>query len=151
MRAEEISKYRSKKMKKHWMTLIIIFAFAVMALAQNPLPIKFSYQYVKKSDSDNIKLIVQNISKKTFYYSIAIQGRNDTGWVSLLSDINSLGQNEFLSLKPLTPGSKIVKYTSMKRIWYIYEYYKISKIRFGAMYYEKKNFDSKGGIIYIDP
>ena len=66
--------------------------------------IKFTYHYTNKNDSDDIKLIVRNLSRvNTYYYSIAVEGLTDTGWIGLNADINSLGQNDFWVLKPIEP------------------------------------------------
>lgn len=119
---------------------------------QNKLPMQFTYQYVNKNDSDKVKLIAKNVSpNKTFYYSIAVQGLADTGWVGLLSDINSLGQNDFWALKPIKPHTCITKYVSKKKVLFVYAYYKIRKIRFNLVYYEKKDFESKSKNIYLPP
>src|SRR5215216_5740486 len=127
--------------------MIIILPYNSFVV-QEKIPIKFSYQYLGKNH-DTIKLSVENVSKRTYYYSIALQGYIDTAWVPLLSDINSLGENEFLVLKSLKPGSRAAKEISKKRINYLYSFKKIKKIRFGVMYYEKQDLDSKGDIIYL--
>lgn len=133
--------------------LILLFnVFIGMASTQKESPIKFSYQYIKKNDSDNVKLIVENVlSTKTFYYSIGVEGLTDTGWVGLNADINSLGVNEFWALKAIKPRSKVIKTVSKKRIFHLYKYYKITKIKFGVTYFEKKDFSSKSETIYLPP
>jgi hypothetical protein len=107
-------KYCEMKITKQLIT-ILLFSISLQNIskAQNNPPISFRYEYPDKNDLDKIKLIVENTSPtKTFYYSIALQVYNDTAWFPLLSDINSLGTNEFFVLKPIKPRSKIVKYVS---------------------------------------
>ena len=126
--------------------------FPSLVIAQNQDPIKFSYQYLRKGDSNDIKLIVQNnSSKRTFYYSVSLASLVDTGWVTLLSDIDALGQKEFLALLPIKAGQKVIKKVSKKRIISLYQTYPIKKVRFGVMYYEKPTLESKGEIIYLPP
>ena len=134
---------------------MILFGFLNLCLfassvAQSRLPIKFAYSY-SKNDSNTIILIVHNLSSKTFYYSIALSGFIANKWEPLLSDLNSLGVNEFTALKPLLGKSKVVKTVSKKYIYYIYGHTKMSKIRFGVMVYKKRDFDSNGDIIFIEP
>ena len=69
----------------------------------------------------------------------------------LLSDINSLGKNEFLALRPLRPQEKIAKFVSQKKIFAGYKHEKFKKFRFGVMYYEQKSLKSIGNIIYLKP
>jgi len=129
--------------------LLISICFYFASTAQNKSPITFTGNYSNKNNLDDIKLVVENkSSEKTFYYSIVLEGYNDTTWVPLLSDINSLGINEFLALKPLKPKNKAVKNVSKNKIFRLYKYY---KIRFGVMYYEKQDLKSKGEIIYLPP
>jgi len=73
------------------------------------------------------------------------------GWVSLISDINSLGQNGFVALKALKPKNAIVKCISKKKILFIYAYNKPQKIRFSLMYYKKRDFETEGEIIELPP
>lgn len=138
-------------MKKYLLLIILNYAFADIADAQKQ-PIKISYQYLKENDFDNIKLIVENVSfTKTVYYSIGVEGLIDTGWIGLNADINSLGMNEFWALKPIKPKSKAGKYVSKKKIFNLYRVKKITQIRFGVTFFEKKNFDSKSITIYLPP
>ena len=138
-------------MKKYFL-LLLLSIFYYVSSSQVLRPIKFSYKYLKNSDSDLIKLTVRNVSNnKTFYYSIALQGNSDTGWVSLLSDINSLGMNEFLFLKPIKPDQKVSKQVSKRRIIFLFKYYKIKKIKFGVMYYPSRDFAAKSEIIFLPP
>ncbi len=132
--------------------LSIALIFIYEHFTQKKLLIKFTYQYANKNDSNNIKLIVENTSStKTFFYSIGVGALTDTGWVGLIADINSIGQNGFLSLKPIRYKSTAIKNVSKKQILFIYSYYKPKKIRFNVIYYEKKDFESKGEIIYSMP
>lgn len=138
-------------MKKYFLLLILINAFPGVADAQKP-PIKFAYRYVKKNDSDNIKLFIENASStKTIYYSIGVEGLTDTGWIGLNADINSLGMNEFWVLKPIKPKSKTGKDVSKKRIFNLYRVKRITQIKFGVTFFEKKDFSSKSETIYLPP
>lgn len=139
---------------KKYITFTIVFwnLFLINAIAQSKHPISFAYMDAKSNDSDTIKLSIRNLSKdKTFFYSISVSGLTDTGWVVLNSDINSIGQNDFLVLKPLKPNKKYIKSISKKKIFFIYAYYRPQKIRFSLMYYEKQDFESEGGIIELPP
>jgi len=132
--------------------LIFSFLTCNILVAQDTSEIKFSYRYLNKRDSSHdIKLTVENQSKKTIYYSIALQGYTNSGWKPLLSDINSLGTNDFLVLKLLKPKAKEIKIVSKKKINNRYKHYNINKIRFGIMFYEKQDLKSKGQIKYLDP
>lgn len=136
-------------MKKYILLIIFLEAFGGAVYAQNGSPIKFSYRYVNK-DSDSIQLKIENESTvKTFYYVIGIQGLTDTGYVGLVADINSLGKNDFLALKPLHHKSNSTKSVSKRKIYYLYNQKNIKKLRFEVTYYEKKDFDSKSQIIYL--
>lgn len=84
---------------------------------------------------------------KTLYYAISVSGLTDTGWVVLNSDINSIGKNDFLALKPLKPKSTNIKCISKNKILFIYSYYNPKKIKFSLMYYQKKDFETEGKII----
>jgi len=138
-------------MKKYILLIILFEAFGGILYAQKESPIKF-YQHVNGKDADNIQLKVENVSNvKTFYYTIGVQGLTDTGYVGLVADINSLGQNEFLVLKPLHPKSNAIKSVSKKRIYDIYNQKHIRKLKFEVSYYEKKDFNSKSQVIYLTP
>lgn len=129
---------------------ILFTTFIGSAEAQKDIPIKFWSQYVKKTDSDNVKLMIENLSSaKTYYYSVGVEGLTDTGWVGLNADINSLGMNEFLTLKPIRPKSQIVKAVSKSRIFFLYKYHNIIKIRFGITYFEKNDFNSRNKSIFL--
>lgn len=139
-------------MKKFLLLIILFETFGGIIYAQKESPIKFNCQYVNKTDSDNIQLKVENLSNvKTFYYAIGVQGLTDTGYVGLVADINSLGQNEFLTLKPLPPKSNVLKSVSKERIYYLYNQKHIKQLRFEVTYYEKKDLNSGSQIIYLTP
>lgn len=133
-------------------TLLMLFIFvSIVSTAQNKKDLAFSAEFKMGSIDDIIVLNVKNVSSRTYYYFISAAGLTDTGWVSLISDINSLGQNGFVALKPLKSKSTVVKYISKKKILFIYAYYKPRKIRFSLMYYEKQDFESEGKIIELPP
>lgn len=139
-------------MKKYTILAIMFFNLCLGCAAQPKQPINFTCSYAKANDSDNVKLIVKNLlPDKTFYYAISVAGLTDTGWAVLNSDINSIGQNDFLVLKPLKSKSTVVKYISKKKILFIYTYYKPRKIRFSLMYYKKQDFETEGKIIDLPP
>jgi hypothetical protein len=132
--------------------MILFEAFAGIVYAQQEAPIKFGYQYVNKKDADNVQLKLENVStEKVFYYVIGVQGLTDTGYVGLVADINSLGKNDFLAIKPLLPKSSVTKSVSKRRMYYLYNQKNIKKLRFEVTYYEKRDFDSKSQIIYLHP
>jgi hypothetical protein len=142
-------------MKRYIIALTLLSCYWEVMRAQNvgskPLVV-FSYQYPDKNDSDKVKLIVKNISPdRTLYYTIGVQGFTDTGWVVLNPDINSLGQNDFVALKPIKPHAIAIKNLSKKHIGFLYAYYGIRKLRFSLGYYGKQDFDSKSHIIYLEP
>ena len=113
-------------------------------------PITFTQASDKINSSTNIKLFVENTStRKTYYYSIGIEGYKDSCWEPIICDINSLGMNEFIKLKPLKPKMKIVKFISKKSIHRLYPQY--MNIRFYVMLYEKQDFYADGDIIYLPP
>lgn len=59
--------------------------------------------------------------------------------------------NEFTKLKPISSGVEVAKSVQLKRIYLEFAYSKLTKIRFGVMYYTKRDFESKGGgITYTD-
>jgi hypothetical protein len=137
-------------MKRPLIILLVLLLIYSCNRAQNKSPLQFTYSYANKKDSDLISLIVINQSaSKTFYYTISLQVLNDSGWKPLLADINSANQNEFVSLKPIKAHSKAVKVISKLKIRGLIPYYKSQKIRFGLMYYEKKDFDSKSHVLYL--
>ncbi|MBO9572027.1 MAG: hypothetical protein J7497_07435, partial [Chitinophagaceae bacterium] len=75
--------------------------------AQQVTAVDFSFRYINKNNTDTIKLSLKNNSiTQTYFYSIFLHGHQDTAWIPLLSDINSLGMNEFTALKPLRQGAK---------------------------------------------
>ena len=134
---------------KRYAFLALLICVAIISLAQNKKDVVFSAEFKKGSTDSIIILDVKNASSKTFYYFISAAGLTDTGWVSLVSDINSLGQNGFIALKPLKPKSTIVKYISKKKILFIYAYYNPQKIRFSLMYYKKRDFETEGKVIEL--
>jgi hypothetical protein len=140
-------------MKKHYTLAMVFFDLSLdSAIAQPKQPIDFTCAYAKANDSDNIRLTARNhLSDKTFYYAISVAGLTDTGWVVLNSDINSIGQNDFLVLKPLRPNSADAKYVSKKKILFIYAYYKPKRIRFSLMYHKKLDFKTEGKVIDSPP
>ena len=100
-------------------------------------------EYLQKSSPDKIKLTVENLtSTKTYYYTIGLSALTDTGWVSLLGDIDSFGQNDFISILPIRGNKKVVKYISKENVLFMYSYYKPKKIRFQLSYFEKQDFKS---------
>lgn len=120
-------------------------------LGQKNIKVEFRSKNLGEN-SDIMRLIVKNTSQKEkYFYSIFLAGYSDTSWVHLLSDINSLGMNEFTALKPLLPGAKPIKNVSVARIKSIYSYANLTKIRFGVMIYKKQSFDSKGETILLEP
>jgi len=131
-------------------TTILINACLSICNAQVKLPIKFTYQY-KKNDPDNVRLIVENLSGRTYYYTIGVEGLTDTGWVGLNADINSIGQNDFLVLKPIKKKTRIIKDQSKKKVLFAYDYVKPKKIRFCVTYFEKQDVRSKLEEIYLPP
>ena len=142
-------------MKRNNFKILILFLILCIqhnSRAQNNSPLFFSAEYPKSRNADSIKLKVHNKSNaKTFYYSIALQGFKDTSWIPLISDINSLGKNEFLALKPLRPQEKITKFISRKKIFEAYKHKKFKEFRLGVMYYDQPSLKSKGNIIYLQP
>jgi hypothetical protein len=119
---------------------------------QNAPVILFKATYLTPSDSDHIKLTAENLSaSKTYYYSIGAMGLTDTGWVGLITDINSLGQNDFWGLVTLTPKNKTVKVVSKKRIMRLYAYKNITRIRFSLNYFARKDISSKSERIVLGP
>lgn len=139
-------------MERTFFLLLISFTtYFSDAFTQERVPVTITYSFSTKSDSDVVKLVVKNQSKKLYYYSITLGGLINGEWESLLSDINSLGQNEFTVLKPIKGKSPIIKQVSLRRIYTLYEHKKPSQIRFGVMFYEKRDFQSKGSITYTSP
>ncbi len=129
----------------------ILFVKSVI-FAQPKSTVTISSEKNIKQGTDLIRLAVKNQSlAKTFYYSIVLKVHIDTGWISLLSDINSLGKNEFLHLKAIKPGETIIKPVSLKQIALEYYYYKDKELKFGVMYYEKPTLKSKGSIEFLSP
>lgn len=113
-------------------------------------PIEFNYKY-KDKYHDSVELIVFNKSDKMKFFSIAVGGLTDTGWIGLTADINSLGSNDFWGLTAIAPKEKITKLSSKKRIFYLYDYYNISEIKFSLMYFEKKEISNDYRVIELDP
>ncbi|MFT3945669.1 MAG: hypothetical protein QM763_01745 [Agriterribacter sp.] len=136
---------------KQYAFLALLICVAIISSAQNKKDVVFSAEFKKGSVDSIIILNVKNASSKTYYYFISAAGLTDTGWVSLISDINSLGQNGFIALKPLKPKNTVVKCISKKKILFIYAYYKPQKIRFSLMYYNKRDFEAEGKIIDLPP
>jgi hypothetical protein len=131
---------------------ILGYLFPSLVVAQNQAPINFSSQYLRKGDSNDIKLIVRNSSSnQTFYYCVGVQALADTGWVGLLADIDALGQNDFLALTQIKARERAIKTVSRRRIFLNYPRYAHKKIRFEIEYYEKQDFESKSKIIYLPP
>ena len=129
----------------------IIILLSNGCLAQKNIKVEFSFRKLSEP-SDAIRLIVKNTSStEKYFYSIFLSGYRDTSWVSLLSDINSLGMNEFTALKPLLPGRKQIKDVSKAKIKRMYDYENLTKIRFGVMIYKKQSFRSEGETILLDP
>lgn len=94
-----------------------------------------TYKNVKSRDI--VELAVKNNSiEKTYYYSIGVAGLTDTGWVGLTADINSLGKNDFFSIKPIEPLSEKKKLVSKRKIFLLYDYCQISEIKFFLIYYD---------------
>jgi hypothetical protein len=140
-------------MKNIYLLMIILgYLFSNSVVAQDQVPMKFSYRYLRKGDSNDIKLIVTNTSpNQKFYYYVGVQALADTGWVGLLADIDALGQNEFLALIPINAREKAIKIVSRRRISLNYPRYAHKKIRFQVTYYEKQDFNSKSETIYLPP
>src|ERR1700722_18994289 len=98
-------------------------------------PVEFNCSYQNANDTDSIKLMLTNRSEKTtYFFSLGIEGLKDTGWTNLLSNADALGKNEWFGLRPISPHKRKIKVMSMKRIYYIYNYAKIKKIRFFVIY-----------------
>lgn len=113
-------------------------------------PIEFNYKY-KDKYHDSVELIVFNKSDKMKFFSIAVGGLTDTGWIGLTADINSLGSNDFWGLTAIAPKEKITKLCSKKRIFYLYDYKNISRIRFSLMYFEEREITDKYKRIDLAP
>lgn len=129
---------------------VILTTFHYMLVAQDKSQISFTSNFAKCSQ-DKIKLEVKNLSStKTFYYYIGAQGVVDTGYIPLLSDIKSIGQNGFLKLMPLNPNKNFIQFISKKRITKMCACH-IAKIRFYIVYFNKPNFESESKIIWIAP
>ena len=121
--------------RNNFKVLILLFILCTRynSPAQDKSLLFFSAEYPKSKNADSIKLKVHNKSNtKTFYYSIVLQGFKDTSWIPLISDINSLGKNEFLGLKPLRPQEKITKFVSRKKIFEAYKHKKFKEFRLGG-------------------
>jgi hypothetical protein len=130
--------------------IILLTSFIRFVNAQNEAPIHFICEY--KNEDSSIRISIENISpKKTYYYSVGIEGLTDTGWIGLTADINSLGTNDFWALIPITPGNRLIKYISKERILHIYASKKITQVRFEIEYFEKKDFNSKKQSITSSP
>lgn len=123
--------------------------------APDTIPLKqskmeFSYDSVSAT-SDTVKLKVSNRSEKTLYYSIGVSGLTDTGWVGLTPDINSLGSELSWGLTTILPMSSEVRPVSKERIFYLYDYKNIARIRFSLMYFEEREITDKFERIDLAP
>jgi hypothetical protein len=131
---------------------IAISMFGNSCYSQDTTLIKFAA--FAENSNGRIKLIATNKSnKRTIYYSIGVQGYSDTGWVHLTSNIDAIGQNDFLAFKPIKPHSRIVKYISRKEITNEYIRYPTKRIRFYIMFRETRQYDElrNDGIIFLSP
>jgi hypothetical protein len=122
-----------------------------LAFTQDKSPIKISYHYLRKGDSSDIKLMVTNNSSRTFRYSVTAAALTDTGWVPLVSDIDALGKKDFLAFMPIKAGQTVIKRVSKKEIISLYPTYSFKKVRFGVIYYDNANSESKHQIAYLPP
>jgi len=135
---------------KKIISMSIAFFFAYTIIAQNKLPVKFTYNYASERNHNNIKLVVHNVSAiKLYYYTIGVQALTDTGWVGLNGDINSLGQNDFLKLNPIKSQGRFAKIVSKKKILDLYKYDHSKKIRLSMLCCDKQDLDSNCQTIYL--
>lgn len=119
-------------------------------LAQNRNQLTFSAEF-KSGNANYILLEVKNLSSKTYYYYIGVEGLVDTGYIAILSDIKSIGQKGFLKLVPIKPHSKFVKSISKKSIIKECYCHSISKLRFYIAYFPENNFDAHSEVIKAAP
>ncbi|MBA3674075.1 MAG: hypothetical protein H0W75_03820 [Chitinophagaceae bacterium] len=135
-------------MKKY--ILITLFnVFHLVLIAQEKTDIIFTAK-IKKCRQDSIVIEVKNISQKTFYYYIGVEGLTDTGYVSLLSDIKSIGQNGFIKLTSIKPKAKFSQIISRKRIVRMCNC-RIRKLRFYISYFISHSFESQNRVIRLTP
>jgi hypothetical protein len=115
-------------------------------------PIDFICSYQNANETDSIKLTITNRSENTtYFFSLGIEGLKDTGWTNLLSNADALGKNEWFGLRPISPHKHKIKIMSMKRIYYIYNYAKIKKIRFFVIYGTDQSLTGKEKLLYASP
>lgn len=137
-------------------TVIIITNYLVILTIGNASyrqdkPVRFSYAYPTKNDTDRIQLKIENTGNSTIYYSIGIGALTDTGWVFLLGNLDALGKNEWFMLKALSSNTIARKMVSKKDIFETYFFVKSKKIRFSLAYNTRRSLDGKEKIFEIYP
>ncbi len=135
---------------KQYALLTLLICVAIISSAQNKKELVFS-AVLKKDSSDNISLSVKNLSSKIYYYFIGAEGLVDTGYVSIASDIKSIGQKGFIKLVPLKPHSEFAKIVSKKSIIRQCHCSGVKKIRFYLSYFTEDNFESENEVVKTCP
>ncbi len=84
------------------------------------------------------------------YFHIGAEGFVKNKWISLLDDLNALGEMDFAFPKPLKPGAVYTTRVSLKKISEEFEGEKgkIDKVKFIIYYYRKQNFFSPYEYLY---
>jgi hypothetical protein len=136
-------------MKNIFLLCICIASYETI-FAQENLPIKFIAHYT--ANRNIIRIEIQNSSSsKTYYFMVGVKGLVDTGQVRLVTDIKSLGQNEFIDLEPIGPHKRVIKFLAKKKISNDFPEYNIKKLIFFIEYFKGKDFRSESKVIWLSP